>query len=169
MAHERQRELKAWESGNKKWDLTEESRKANYDLLKYYGRDQLTFAPETLALRNEFLRYNEAKHAHGYPGTAWLQLAIIYGCGIYTAQEQGILRRGQFFKNFWSHHYFDWILWGRRSFAFGIVGGLVAGTVMFGDMDLSMRRAYSKYQYYFSAKVSDPRANEDMWRVKFNN
>jgi hypothetical protein len=94
MANERQRELKSWDTGNKVFDLQEESKKANHDLLKFYGRDRLTFSPETLQIRNEYLRYNEAKHAHGYPGTAWLQLALVYGCGIYTAQEQGILRRG---------------------------------------------------------------------------
>jgi hypothetical protein len=72
MADERMREFKSWDTGNKTWDLTEESKKANKDLLKYYGRDQLTYKPETLTLRNHYLRYNEAKHAHGYPGTAWL-------------------------------------------------------------------------------------------------
>jgi len=51
----------------------------------------------------------------------------------------------------------------------GVAGGLVAGTLLFGNMDLSLRRAYSRYQYFFSAKTLDPRMNTDMWRVKFMN
>lgn len=72
MANDRMREFKSWDTGNRTWDLQEESKKANHDLVKYYGRDILTYSPETLILRNEYLRYNEAKHAHGYPATAWL-------------------------------------------------------------------------------------------------
>mgnify|MGYP007048514164 CR=1 FL=1 len=39
-----------------------------------------------ITLENEFWRYNEASWSHGYPATSWLQLAIMYGCGLYTAQ-----------------------------------------------------------------------------------
>ena len=84
---DRQRELKQWENGLKKFDLQEESRKANSHLLRGMGRDKFTYDPEPMYMRNQYLRYNEAKHAHGYPGTAWLQLALVYGCGIYTATE----------------------------------------------------------------------------------
>ena len=65
------KELKRWENGVNKWDLQDESRKAN-DFLELYGRDQYTFSPETLTLRNEHLRVNEASNSHGYPMTAWL-------------------------------------------------------------------------------------------------
>jgi len=60
-------------------------------------------------------------------------------------------------------------MFARRSFIFAWAGGLVAGTIMFGDPNMSMRRAFSKYQLYFCAKTSDPRGSEDSWNVKINN
>ena len=147
---ERQREMKQWENGLKTWDLTEESRKANADFLRGYGRDPLTFKVENYQLENEYWRFNEAGISHGYPATSWLQLAICYGVGVYTAQQQGIIRKGQFFKNFWGHHYFDWTMWFRRSFVWAGVGGLALGTVLFGKPDLALKRAHSKYEYWFS-------------------
>jgi hypothetical protein len=45
-------DLKAWENGQKRWDLTEESRKLNPELCANYGRDALTFRPETHIVNN---------------------------------------------------------------------------------------------------------------------
>jgi hypothetical protein len=81
------RDMKKWENGTKQWDLTEESRKMNEELCHNYGRDPLTFRPEALLIQNENARRNEAKHSHGYPYTAWLQIGLVYGCGIYTAHQ----------------------------------------------------------------------------------
>jgi len=163
------KEVKAWENGLKKWDLTEESRKANAALCDNYGRDPFTYTPETYYLANEWYRKHEAPMSHGYPYTAWLQLGLVYCCGIYTAHNQAIIRSGQFFKNFWGHHYFDWIMFARRSAIFGVAGGLIAGTFMFGQPDLAMRRAYSKFKYYTEDIKQDPRNNKDMYYVKMNN
>ena len=80
------RELKKWENGINTWDFQKETAKANKDFLSGFGRDQLTYKPEKITLENEFWRYNEASWSHGYPATSWLQLAIMYGCGLYTAQ-----------------------------------------------------------------------------------
>jgi hypothetical protein len=147
---DRQRELKSWEVGtHKPFDLKEESRIANPELVGTYGRNSFTYTPELYGLTNEYWRYNEAGLAHGYPMTSWLQLGIIYGCGVYTAREQGILKRTQFFGSFMRHHYFDWISFVRRAGIYGVAGGLVAGTVLFGNPDLSIRRIYSKYELYF--------------------
>ena len=75
---------KGWENGSKKWDLQEESRKAN-DFLDLFGRDQLSYRPETINLRNEHLKRYEAPLAHGYPYTSYLQLGLAYGACVYTA------------------------------------------------------------------------------------
>lgn len=96
-------------------------------------------------------------------------MGIIYGCGFYTAREQGILKRNQFFGKFWRHHYFDWITFVRRSGVYGIAGGLVAGTVLFGNPDIAVRRIFSTYHYWFSDKTGDVRENGSQWHVKFNN
>ena len=167
---ERQREIKEWESGqHKEWDLKEESRLANQTLLNGFGRDRLTYTPETYQVQNEYWRYNESGISHGYPATAWLQIGLCYAAGVYTAKEQCIIGKTGFFKNFWAHHYFDWIMFGRRAFTYGIVGGLVAGTIMFGRPDLALRRANGRYEQYFSGRIPDVRNNTDMWHVKFNN
>ena len=52
---------------------------------------------------------------------------------------------------------------------YGIVGGVVLGTVLFGDQNLALRRAVSKYHYYFSMENPDPRTREVLYFVKFNN
>ena len=90
----------------------------------------------------------EAKYSHGYPATAWLQLALVYGCGIYTAQEQGIVKRGTPFCRFWRAHYFDWMTFGVRSVKYAWLGGLLAGTVLFGSPDIAFKRAISKFNYF---------------------
>ena len=86
--------MKRYENGLDKWDFQEESLKANPFLKTSFGRDQYTFKPETLALRNLHLSRTEASFSHGYPVTAWLQLGLCYGCAVYTAQEQGVFTKG---------------------------------------------------------------------------
>ena len=81
------KEIKKWENGINKWDFQKETAKANQDLLGQFGRDALTYRPEKYTLDNEFWRYNEAAWSHGYPATSWFQLAIMYGCGLYTAKK----------------------------------------------------------------------------------
>ena len=151
---ERQREMKQWENGLKTWDLTEESRKANADFLRGYGRDPFTFKVENYQLENEYWRFNEAGNSHGYPATAWLQLGLLYACGIYTAQEQGIIKRGTPFARFWRAHYFDWITFSVRGVKYAWLGGLVAGTVLFGSPDIAFKRMVSKFNYVmFEAEI----------------
>ena len=164
-----QQRIKRWENGLVHWDLTEESRKANEELCHNYGRDPLTFRPETLFVNNQHHRYNEGAWSHGYPATAWLQLGLAYACGIYTAQNQGIIRTGQIFKNFWSHHYFDWIQWGKRSVVFAWAGGLVLGTFLFGNPDTALRRIRTRYEVFMVSAKSDVRANDEMYTIKLNN
>ena len=93
----------------------------------------------------------------------------MYGCGVYTAKEQGIMKKGVYFQKYWRHHYFDWTLFLTRSVKYAGVGGLVAGTVLFGNPDLALRRALSKYYYYLGMKIPDCRDSEHSFHVKFNN
>ena len=81
------KDVKAWENGQKSWDLTAESRRLNPELCNNYGRDPLTFKPETTMINNERLRQLEGPMSHGFPGTFWLQAGIAYGCGVYTAKQ----------------------------------------------------------------------------------
>lgn len=136
--------------------------------LKNYGKDRMTFTPETPYSTNAYYMRNEGSHSHGYPVTAWLQLAIVYGCGLYTAKEQGIVKKRVFFQSFWRAHYFDWLLFARRGFSYGIVGGLVAGTFLFGDHRIALRRVVSKYNYYFCMEKKDPLARDTLYFIRSN-
>ncbi len=141
-------EIKKWDNNIYEFDVTEASRQMN-PWLQNYGRDRFTFNPETPFTSAAYLARNEAAFSHGYPVTAWLQLGLVYACGLYTAKEQGIVKKRVFFQRYWRAHYFDWLLFARRGFTYGVVGGLVAGTVFFGDQSIAFRRIVSKYNAYF--------------------
>jgi len=162
-------EAKKWENGITKWDLTEASMKVNPLITSRHGRDAFSYTPETTAIQNYYLRRWEGPLAHGYPYTSWLQMSLIYACGIYTATNQGILKRGQIFKNFWGHHYFDWIMFARRSAIFGVAGGLIAGTLLFGDLDMSLRRIKGKLAYHLKDRIPDVRNSNAQLIAKINN
>ena len=129
----------------------------------------MTYKPELLVRSNLFYRTFEGPMARGYPMTTYIQLAIFYGCGIYTAKEQGIVKRGVYFQKFWKHHYFDWTLFGIRSVKYGVFGGLFVGTILFGSPEMCLRRADLWYSKWFRAKQQECRDNEANWHVKFNN
>ncbi len=160
-------EIKKWDNDVYKYDVTEASRLMN-PWLRNYGRDRFTYNPETPFTSASYYARNEAAQSHGYPFTAWLQLGIVYACGLYTAKEQGIVKKRVFLQNFFKAHYFDWLLFARRGFTYGIVGGLVAGTIMFGDQRLALRRVISKYNYYFCMEKPDPLNREALYFIKSN-
>ena len=110
----------------------------------------MNYHPETLRANSDYFAKYEGRIAHGYPGTAWLQLGLLYGVGIYTAKEQGIVSKNVIFARFWKFHYFDWITFLRRGGIYAWAGGLVAGTVLFGSPDISIRRTITRYHYLFS-------------------
>ena len=143
----KQREIKQWENGLKSVDISEEFKANNKDLVKNFGRDRFTYNAEITELAAIRDYENEAKYSHGYPATAWLQLGLLYACGIYTAQEQGIIKRGTPFARFWRAHYFDWIGFSVRGVKYAWLGGLVAGTVLFGSPDIAFKRMVSKFNY----------------------
>ena len=144
------RDIKAIDNGVSTYNLSENFRQQNQALIGNFGRDRSTYRPENHYPNAEFWAKHEARMAHGYPYTAWLQLALLYGAGIYTAQEQGCIKKSVFVSRFWRYHYFDWLTFLRRGAIYGWAGGLVAGTVMFGNPNLSLKRAMSRYHYYFS-------------------
>ncbi len=55
--------------------------------MKSFGRDRFSYTAELHSLNALYWKNNEAKMAHGYPYTAWLQLGLLYGVGLHTAKE----------------------------------------------------------------------------------
>ena len=127
--------------------------------MKNFGRDRFTYKAELIDKSHNFWYYNEARFAHGYPYTAWLQLGLVYAVGVYTAREQGCVPRTTMMCKFWKFHYFDWMTFLRRAGVYGWAGGLVAGTIMFGSPDVSIKRAIGKYQYWFAENRQDVRGD----------
>ena len=64
--------MKSWDNGLKTWDLSAEWVKKNPDLCKNFGKDRVSYDPESRGLSAQFWSYNEPGIAHGYPATAWL-------------------------------------------------------------------------------------------------
>ena len=139
------REVQRWENGSRQIDIQRQFRELNQPLLKQFDKNPYLYEPENHSRAIRYWRRNEAKLAHGYPGTAWLQLGLLYGCGLYTAKEQGLIRKGVIVTQFWKFHYFDWITFAKRGGIYAWAGGLVAGTVMFGSPEISSKRIYSFY------------------------
>lgn len=160
-------QLRRWDNNLEEYDVTKASRKMN-PFLKNYGKDKFTYTPEVHFTSAVHHARTEGSISHGYPFTAWMQVALVYACGLYTAKEQGIVKKRVFFQRYWRAHYFDWILFGQRSFKYAIVGGVIAGTLLFGDHKLAMRRIYSKYQYLFCMEKTDPKNNETLHFIKVN-
>ena len=70
------------------------------------------------------------------------------------------MKRGAIVGKFWRHHYFDWISFFRRAGIYGWAGGLLAGTVLFGNPNIAIRRCHSKYLLYMKGRQTDVRNNE---------
>ena len=79
-------ETKKWDNNIYKFDVTEASKTVN-PWLKNYGYDQYTYRPEQTFLTTARYAESESRITHGYPFTSWLQLAILYAVGLYTARE----------------------------------------------------------------------------------
>ena len=155
----RLRELREFEKGQKEIDLQAQFKEMNKGLLSQYGRDKYTYRAELHDAAHNYWKENEARFAHGYPATAWIQMGFIYAAGVYTAREQGCVPRNTMFTKFWQFHYFDWLTFLRRSGVYGIGGGLVAGTVLFGSPDVSIKRVINRYQYFFHEDALDVRGD----------
>ncbi len=117
---------------------------------RFNPRQNLLNTKEAMA----FYKKNEAKMAHGYPGTFFLQGGLLWLTAFYTARAQGLPNPHLFYKS----HWFDWIQFFKRGLGVGVVGGLVLGTVLFGDTELSIRRIWNRYNTW---KYTDPYAQFD--------
>ena len=93
-----------------------------------------------------------------------MQAGLIYGCGIYTAQQQGIIRKNVYFSAFWNYHYFDHISFLKRSAVVGLGGGLVLGTLIFGKPDWAVQRAVNRAKYFTLHEYQDNfGTNQSYW------
>ena len=164
---DKQRQVKSFENGHWSTDLSQEVAEGN-PWLKNYGHDRYTYHTELYEVNNNYWYKNEAKLSHGYPLTLYLQAGIIYGCGLYTAKEQGIVKKGVVLSRFWRAHYFDWISFLRRSSVYGIAGGVLLGTIAFGNPELAMARVYSKYQYYMIDTKIDNNGTRQLFMPRMN-
>ena len=58
-----------------------------------------------------------------------------------------MVTRGTVLTKFWQFHYFDWLLFAKRGATIAWAGGLLAGIVLFGSPDLTLKRAINRYQW----------------------
>ena len=79
-------DIKKWDNNIHKFDVTSASRQVN-PFLANYGYDRFSYTPEMSHTSALALHVTEGPHAHGYPVTAWIQLGLVYACGLYTAKE----------------------------------------------------------------------------------
>ena len=63
--------------------------------------------------------------------------------------------RGTIFTRFWRFHYFDWLTFLRRGAVYAWAGGLVAGTVLFGSPDVSLKRCLQFYDTWMNENIKD--------------
>jgi hypothetical protein len=117
---------------------------ANRSICESRGKDRYTQLPENYYYWSTYYYLNEPRVAHGYPYTAYLQTGLVVTSALYTAKKQGY----PLTYPFWRAHYYDWLLFAKRGGIYGIGGGLVLGTIFFGDPAMSIRRLKHSYKYW---------------------
>ena len=75
------------------------------------------------------------------------------------------MKRGVYFQRYWRHHYFDWTLFLKRSMIYGVAGGVVAGTFLFGDAQLALNRIVNKYNVYLRANTKEVGDAESKYNI----
>jgi hypothetical protein len=138
---------------NYNFDIAKAFKLANPNVCDNYEKSRYVITPEHSEYWSWYYNTFESKFAHGYPYTFLLQGGIIYACALYTAREQGIT------KNFIKSHWFDWITFFKRAGVFGVAGGLVLGTIFFGDPQISLRRISNWYQRRKTPPAHTPNQN----------
>ena len=129
---------------NYEYDPAKEFSKLNPAFNKR-GIDKFTYQPENHFYWAAHWRQNESRLAHGYPFTGFLQAALVFATGAYTAKQQGY----PITHAWWKAHHFDWIKFMKRGSVFGIGGGLVLGTIFFGNPSLSISKLKNLYTVWF--------------------
>jgi hypothetical protein len=77
-------DIKKWENNVYEWDVSKASLEMN-PWLENFGYDRFSRQAEDNSYNAHRDFYSEARNAHGYPATTYLQLALIYAAGYYTA------------------------------------------------------------------------------------
>ena len=154
-----------WNKPGYKFDVAKAFKEANPGVCNDYHHSRFTMTPEKDKFWSWYFNAFESRFAHGYPYTFALQGGIIYLCAIYTAREQGLISKtgNQFFFNIFRSHWFDWITFLKRAGIFGIAGGLVLGTVFFGDPTISLKRIHNTYATTKRAKPATPMRDHYFW------
>ena len=78
--------LQALDMPEAEFDLTAAFKKVN-PWIENYGYDAYTLHAERYDETARYIFHNEFKQVFGLPWTFVLQAGLIYGCGIYTAQQ----------------------------------------------------------------------------------
>ena len=63
------------------------------------------------------------------------------------------------FSRFWRYHYFDWLTFLRRGGIYAWGGGLLAGTILFGSPDVSLKRCFGWYNHWMAENIQDKRGD----------
>ena len=128
------------------FDFTKEFKRANPELCETaHIPNQEFYNPYNSRYWTNFYTKYEGMMAFGLPQTYFLQAGIFYLCSLYTAREQGLITKTQFLFNCFQSHWFDWITCLKRFGVFGIGGGLLIGSIMFGDPNLVLAKVYERY------------------------
>ena len=62
-------------------------------------------------------------------------------------------------SRFWRYHYFDWATFLRRGGIYAWGGGLVAGTIIWGSPDVSLKRVFAFYNLWMKENEQDTRGD----------
>ena len=83
-----------------RYDISDAFRRNNASMCNNNGKNENTYNVEDTVYWNNFYRANERSMAYGFPGTFVLQGAFFYLCAIYTAREQGLIKKNEFWARF---------------------------------------------------------------------
>mmetsp|Transcript_28103 Transcript_28103/g.24835 ORF Transcript_28103/g.24835 Transcript_28103/m.24835 type:complete len:170 (+) Transcript_28103:29-538(+) len=143
-------------------NISETFRINNPTLCDTHGKNYDTYSYEDELQQAYFYGKREASMSHGYPLTFVLQGGIFLATALYTARAQGLPSPHLFYKS----HWFDWITCFRRFAVFGIAGGLIAGTLLFGDPHVAVKRVYNRYNRLC---FTDPSSYAQGYQIPFTN
>ena len=129
-----------------KIDVGANFKKNNPEMCNTFRKNKRTGRQENYQYWATYYAKNERSMAYGFPMTFALQGGIFYLCAVYTAREQGLITKSEFVFNFAKSHWFDWTKCLKRFGVFGVAGGLVLGSIFFGDPSLAIARWRNRYQ-----------------------
>lgn len=147
MSSEEEKVILALQDPSYEYDVNKAFAQLNPNMTQHRGRDRFSYTEESYYHWTRHHQLNEARHSHGYPYTTALQAGIIGGCALLVAKEQGYPLN----YPFWKAHYYNWTKFLTMGFKYGVVGGLVLGTVLFGNPTTAISRCVHYYKHYTEA------------------